>query len=119
MKTGEKIRLLRKKAGISQAELAKMINTTKQNMYKYETGLISNIPTQKIPLISKILNTTPAYLMGWDEELMDSEDVKKIASEIQKQEDLKNFFANVIQMSEEDFSTARTVIEALINKDKS
>lgn len=68
MTTGEKIRQLRIDAGMTQEDLGKAARTTKQNIYKYETGIITNIPAVKIGLIAKALNTTPAYLMGWDEE---------------------------------------------------
>lgn len=68
MNTGEKIRQLRIDAGMTQEDLGKAAQTTKQNIYKYEAGIITNIPAVKIGLIAKALNTTPAYLMGWDEE---------------------------------------------------
>lgn len=67
MTIGKKIRELRKTNKITQEELAKIIGTTKQNIYKYETGIVTNIPSDKIEAIAKALNTTPAYLMGWEE----------------------------------------------------
>lgn len=67
MTTGEKIRQLRIAAGMTQEDLGKAAKTTKQNIYKYETGIITNIPAVKIGLIAKALNTTPAYLMGWEQ----------------------------------------------------
>ena len=30
-------------------------------------GIITNIPSDKIEVLAEIYNTTPAYLMGWDE----------------------------------------------------
>ena len=36
MAIGEKIKYLREQAKISQTELAEKVNTTKQNIYKYE-----------------------------------------------------------------------------------
>lgn len=67
MNTGEKIKYLRINAGMTQEELGKIAQTTKQNIYKYENGIITNIPAVKIGLIAKALNTTPAYLMGWED----------------------------------------------------
>jgi transcriptional regulator with XRE-family HTH domain len=66
MTLGEKIKELRIKKGFSQEQLANMLNTTKQAIYKYENGIVTNIPLEKIELISTILETTPAYLMGWE-----------------------------------------------------
>ena len=73
MAIGEKIKYLREQAKISQTELAEKVNTTKQNIYKYEKGIITNIPSDRIELIANALNTTPAYLMGWEEDIYDSE----------------------------------------------
>lgn len=52
---------------ISQTELAEAIQTTKQNIYKYENNIISNIPSDKIEAIAKYLSVSPAYLMGWND----------------------------------------------------
>lgn len=67
MTIGEKIRFLRNKNNLSQEELAKALNTTKQAIYKYENGIVTNIPIDKIETLSNVLRTTPGYLMGWEE----------------------------------------------------
>jgi len=64
---GEKIKFLRINLELTQEELALAAGTTKQTIHKYETGIISNIPASKIKLLADRLNTTPAYLMGWEE----------------------------------------------------
>lgn len=66
MTIGEKIKLLRIQSNLTQEELANYANTTKQTIHKYETGIITNIPANKIKAISEKLGTTPAYLMGWE-----------------------------------------------------
>lgn len=68
MTLGEKIRDLRKAAGLTQTELAKKLNTTKQTIGKYEQGIVSNIPLTRIVELAVALNTNPSYLMGWTEE---------------------------------------------------
>lgn len=67
MNIGEKIKYIRCQLGFTQEELAIYANTTKQTIHKYETGIISNIPASKIKAIADKLQTTPAYLMGWDD----------------------------------------------------
>jgi len=67
MKTNEKIRMLRKQHGITQEELAEYLNTTKQTIYKYEMGIITNIPLDKIEKLAKKFNVSAAYLAGWDD----------------------------------------------------
>lgn len=65
MKIGERIKHRREELGIAQKQLAELIGSSKQNLYKYENGIIANIPADKIESLAKALHTTPAYLMGW------------------------------------------------------
>lgn len=67
MTVGDRIRKLRQQKKITQTELAEKVNTTKQNIYKYETGIISNIPYDKLELIAEALGTSPQHLLGWDD----------------------------------------------------
>lgn len=66
MTVGERIYELRKKKGLSQTELGQLCGSTKQTIYKYETGVVSNIPLEKIEQIATALGVTPSFLMGWD-----------------------------------------------------
>ena len=68
MKIGERIKYRREELGIAQTQLAEQIGSSKQNLYKYENGIITNIPADKIEAIAKALHTTPAYLMGWNDD---------------------------------------------------
>ena len=66
MSKGERIRELRKLKGISQEEMAKLLNTTKQTISKYENGVVSNIPSDRIEAMAVLLDTTPEYILGWE-----------------------------------------------------
>ncbi len=79
MTLGEKIKKLRIQTGLSQEQLANMLNTTKQAIYKYENGIVTNIPLDKIELLSSILGTTPSYLMGWEEDKEDAPTEPKLS----------------------------------------
>lgn len=72
MTVGDRIRKRRTDLNISQTELAKKTKSSKQTIYKYETNVITNIPSDKIEEIAKVLDTTPAYLMGWEGNLTKS-----------------------------------------------
>ena len=67
MTIGERIKMLREEMGITQSQLAEKVNTTKQTIYKYENNIITNIPSDKIEIISNFFGISPAILMGWDE----------------------------------------------------
>ncbi len=49
-------------------ELAQAIGTSKQTVQRYESGVISNIPKEKIEALAEALGTTPSFLMGWEVE---------------------------------------------------
>lgn len=66
MTIGERIKKLRLKNDMSQVELSQKIGISKQSLYKYENGIITNIPSDKIELLADVLHTSPSYLMGWD-----------------------------------------------------
>lgn len=67
MKYTNRIRERRKQLGMTQEELAtKMGFKTKGSISKIEAGE-RNLPTSKIKQFAEVLDTTPAYLMGWED----------------------------------------------------
>lgn len=67
MSIGERIKRRRKAMNISVDELAKRLNKNRTTVYRYEKGDIENLPIDVLRPLAKALNTTPAYLMGWDD----------------------------------------------------
>ena len=55
--------------GISQVELSEKIGVSKQTLYKYENNVVTNIPSDKVQAVANILNISPSYLMGWEDNL--------------------------------------------------
>jgi len=64
---GENIRRRRKELDMTLEEVAALVGISRQTMSRYETGIIGNIPSDKIESLAKALRTTPAYIMGWEE----------------------------------------------------
>lgn len=67
MTTGERIKLLRKEHNLTQEELGAKIGVQKAAIQKYEKGTVKNIKRDSLLKLSQILNTTPEYLLGWDD----------------------------------------------------
>ena len=67
MSVGLRIRLAREKKQMTLDEVAKHCKTTRQTIYKYENEIVTNIPYDKIELLSEALGVTPSYLFGWEE----------------------------------------------------
>ena len=67
MTIGQRIKSARERNDMTLDEVAKRCNTTKQTIFKYENEIVTNIPYDKIVLLSKALDVSPSYLFGWDE----------------------------------------------------
>lgn len=67
MTIGEKLLKLRISKRKTREDVAKSIGVSPQAIYKYETGIITNIPLDRIAAFSKLYNVTPSYLMGWED----------------------------------------------------
>lgn len=67
MAIGKTIKRFREECGLTQEELAKKLDTTKQTIYKYENNIVTNIPSDKIEKLAYIFDIPPSYLMGWEE----------------------------------------------------
>ncbi|MFZ2221261.1 MAG: helix-turn-helix transcriptional regulator, partial [Gemmiger qucibialis] len=55
MTIGERIREARTAKGLTQEQLAEQVHVTKQAVYKYETGIVTNIPLDKLESIAACL----------------------------------------------------------------
>lgn len=57
-------------------EVGSIVGVSKATIQRYEKGAITNIPSDKIEKIAKALSTTPAFLMGWEENHMHSKGIR-------------------------------------------
>lgn len=56
------------KSGYSYAELEKRSGISKSALQRYATGKTKKIPLDVIVTVAPIINVSPAYLMGWEQE---------------------------------------------------
>ncbi len=68
MTVGDRIRTRRKQLGLSVDELADLLGKNRATIYRYESSEIEKLPTTVLEPLAKALNTTPSYLMGWQDE---------------------------------------------------
>ena len=67
MTTGERIKQLRLERGLTQEELGAKLGVQRAAVQKYEKGTVKNIKRDALIRLAEILETTPEYLLGWDE----------------------------------------------------
>lgn len=73
MKVGDRIRAKRQDLGMSVDELAARLGKNRATVYRYEKGDIENMPVNVLEPLAEVLQTTPAYLMGWTPDAYDWE----------------------------------------------
>lgn len=68
MTTGERIKCRRKELSMSAEQLAEKVNLSPATIYRYEKGDIEKVPADILKKVARALNSSPAYLMGWESE---------------------------------------------------
>lgn len=118
MAKAELIKKLRIKLGLTQTEVANRIGVSKQTLYKYENGIITNIPSDKVELLANVLETDPKTLMGWGDEeskTLDqyylNEETREIAQEVFENKDLRILFDAARDARPEDLKMAADLLK--------
>ena len=104
MTIGERIKNRRTSLGISQVSLADKVGISNQSLYKYENGIITSIPSDKISQFAVVLDTTPAYLMGWDMKGEDTTLEEKLLTRYRELDDLDQAMVRRLLKCDEDFN---------------
>lgn len=93
---GERIRELRKIAGLSQEELGRRVGVQRAAINKYEKGTVTNIPLHTIEQLANTFEVSPTYIVGWE----DTES-NPLSTEVKVLQGIKRFFGtDVIDLIE-------------------
>ena len=82
---GLRVKRLRESKNFTLEEVGNRINASKATVQRYESGVITKIPSDKVELLAKVFNVTPGYIMGWEDkptpgrELSDNLEITLIA----------------------------------------
>ena len=68
MTFAERLKELRTENGLSLGDIASYLNVKNPTIYKYEHGIITNIPPEKVHKLAILFGVTRPYLMGWSDE---------------------------------------------------
>ena len=119
MTVGDRIRKHRELSGISQTDLAEKIGVSKQTLYKYEKNVITNIPSDKIEEIAKVLNVSESCLMGWENkeiELINEEEKGKSLAKFIANENMLDAVVKLSKLQPEDKEMVVNLINSLYEK---
>lgn len=126
---GSRIRKRREQLDLSQDELAKRLGfKSRSSINKIELDE-RNLTQSRIKAIADALETTPSYIMGWDE-LNEQVDLEKLRQDIQKEGEAEKIIVNrygkdvwdalcmYIQLDAEDRAEVRGMMKGLYRNDK-
>lgn len=114
---GQRIKQRRIELGMTQEELAhKMGYASKTTINKIENG-INDVTQSKIIAFSKALETSVAYLMGWDDNL--NKDAAILTVDLLSDQDAMNAIKKILELSKEDKKTIYDMIDFLYQKEES
>lgn len=120
MSKGQRIKELREKNKMTQEQLAEKLGTSKQAIFKYENGIVTNIPSDKVEMMAKIFRVSPAYIMDWNEPengyYIDPE-AAEIAQQVQSRPELKVLFDASRSVSADDLKFVVDMVDRLKAKE--
>lgn len=65
---GRRIKDARTQRNLTLGDVAARIGVSRQTVQRYESGVIGNIPNDKIEALAAALGVSPGYLMGWEQD---------------------------------------------------
>ena len=114
MGIGERIKTRREELNLSQYELAvKLGYRSRSTINKIELG-INDITQHKIIAFAKALNTTPAYLMGWEDEETEKKNdaIADIILKLRTDDTFVNVVSTIKDLSPEQLLAVQTFLSA-------
>ena len=118
MSIGKKIKLKRLENGWSQRELSdKMGYKNHSTITRIESGQI-DIPQSKIVQFAKVLNTTVAYLMDWEEVKKNNDTLTDIIIKMRQDADFLSLVEILYNLDEEKLKGVKSLLLAFVKVDK-
>ena len=119
MNIGKRIKERRKALKISADELGKRLGKDRSTIYRYEKGDIENLPLDILEPIAAALNTTPQYLMGWEDKIKKNPvEVAERHFEIIMDEDIAEIFDDFKLLDEAQRKIVKDLVHNLAASSK-
>lgn len=100
MEIGYRIKTRRQQLGLTQDELAQKLGYgSRSSINKIELGK-ANLTQTKIKALADALDTTPAYIMGWEDEELVLEERQKIDKILDDNKDNVTLHAQLLKYAE-------------------
>ena len=111
MKIGDRIKIRRKYLKMSADELGRRLGKDRSTIYRYEKGDIENMPLEILEPIAVALETTPQYLMGWDQEQKKNDTLSDIVIRMQTDEKFRSAVESLYKLDDKKLSGILTLLD--------
>lgn len=112
MELKDKIKYLRTKYDLTLEEVGDYVGVGKSTVRKWENGMIANMKRDKIAKLAEVLHTTPAYLMGWEDEYQETYTEEELS------ETKKRLIEKIKDLDEGTIAALNQIADSIIEKRK-
>lgn len=116
MNIGQRIKERRKTLKMSADELGARLGKDRSTIYRYEKGDIENLPLDVLEPIASILQTTPQYLMGWEEVQKKNNVTADIVVRMRSDDNFLSIVEGLHQLNPVQLASVKQVVDAFLKE---
>lgn len=118
MSIGLRIKQRRKELHMTADALGELLGKDRSTIYRYEKGDIENLPLDILEPIAKALQTTPQYLMGWQQVQKKNDALADITLKLMEDAELFEIVETLSKLGFEKRKAVKSVIDAFSTTEK-
>ena len=111
MTIGERIKQRRKELGITADDLGEKLGVARSTVFRYENGFIEKVPVDVIKTIADALQTTPEYLMGWEQVQKNNDILSDIVVRLRRDEEFCEVVKRIYEFDREKLLSLRQLLQ--------
>lgn len=114
MNIGQRIKQRRKALGMTADELGARLGKDRSTIYRYEKGDIENLPLDILEPIAAALQTTPQYLMGWEQVQQKNSTLADITVRMRTDSEFFSLMEGINQLNPEQLASVKQIVSVLL-----
>lgn len=114
MNIGQKMKQRRKELKMSADELGARLGKDRSTIYRYENGEIENLPLDILEPIAVALQTTPQYLMGWEEVRKNNDTIADVIDKLRSDNEFLELVTTLCSLDKEKIKGVKQMLSAFL-----
>ena len=112
---GNRIKMAREKADLSLNDVALKLGVNKSTILRYENGEISKVKAPIIDALAKVLQVSPHYLLGWQEEADEKKNdfIAEAVIKMRTDETFASVVENLYKLDKDKLETINQMLNTL------